>query len=292
MIRVARYLSPVSSIPRISLFNTPSNTLTLVHTPARALATSPYKRMSADPTINPQDIESAKQHVVTALKNVHDAISSLTNQLQLKKEPRLVAVSKIKPSFLVKAAYDAGQRHFGENYIQELATKAEELSDLEGIKWHFIGHLQSNKCKQLLGVPHLYMIETVDSQKLASILNKTWEGLHPLNIMVQINTSGEESKSGIEPSDVSDLVEYVLKECPKLHFSGLMTIGRPAPSPDQPDFKLMVELRKHVCEKFGLSLDDVELSMGMSSDYKVAIEMGSTNVRIGSVIFGERDYSK
>lgn len=113
--------------------------------------------------------------------------------------PRLVAVSKIKPATLIVQAYEAGQRHFGENYVNELADKAKDpliLENCKDIKWHFIGHLQTNKINKLLGSPGLFMVETVDSEKLADNLNKQWlkyrneEG--KLKIMVQINTSGEE----------------------------------------------------------------------------------------------------
>eukprot|EP00026_Physarum_polycephalum_P015448 Phypoly_transcript_16132.p1 GENE.Phypoly_transcript_16132~~Phypoly_transcript_16132.p1 ORF type:complete len:288 (+),score=26.06 Phypoly_transcript_16132:51-866(+) len=222
--------------------------------------------------------------IANALKEINGNIG--TNKV------RLVAVSKTKPSSAIRIAYNHGQRHFGENYIQELSEKAQELKDLADIKWHFIGHLQSNKAKQLLATPNLWMVETVDSKKLASILDKGWSAPEKLNVLVQVNTSGEESKSGVEPQDTLGLVEHILKECPHLKFVGLMTIGRPDPPPDQPDFALMVKLRKDLCASLGISEQDVELSMGMSGDYKIAIEMGSTNIRVGSTIFGHRDYTK
>lgn len=118
--------------------------------------------------------------------------------------PRLVAVSKIKPASLIIQAYEAGQRHFGENYVNELSEKANDPQILEkckDIKWHFIGHLQTNKINKLLGSPGLFIVETVDSDKLADNLNKQWGKIRKeeakLNIMVQINTSGEEGKSFI-----------------------------------------------------------------------------------------------
>lgn len=113
--------------------------------------------------------------------------------------PRLVAVSKIKPASLIVQAYEVGQRHFGENYVNELAEKASDpliLENCKEIKWHFIGHLQTNKINKLLGSPGLFMVETVDSAKLADNLNKQWlkfrKGDEKLKVMVQINTSGEE----------------------------------------------------------------------------------------------------
>uniref|UniRef100_G3MNG3 Pyridoxal phosphate homeostasis protein n=1 Tax=Amblyomma maculatum TaxID=34609 RepID=G3MNG3_AMBMU len=211
--------------------------------------------------------------------------------------PRLVAVSKTKPKELVIAAYNEGQRHFGENYIQELVEKAnnpEILRDCPQIKWHFIGRLQSNKVSKLPKIPNLFMVETLESQKTADALNSAWtsSGLPPLNVMVQVNTSGEEQKNGVEPRGASQLVKFLVKECPSLKFAGLMTIGmaeheniRP-----NPDFLCLAKCREQVCSELGLDVSDVELSMGMSADFEEAIRMGSTNVRVGSTIFGQRNY--
>lgn len=210
--------------------------------------------------------------------------------------PRLVAVSKTKPQDLVIAAYNDGQRHFGENYIQELVEKANSAEILGGcpdIKWHFIGRLQSNKVAKLAKTPNLFMVETVESPKLATALNQTWAEDTPLNVMVQVNTSGEDQKSGVHPTDAASVVKFVLKECPNLKFVGLMTIGMAnydASAGPNPDFVSLIKCRQNVCEELGLSVDDVELSMGMSDDYEEAIRLGSTNVRVGSLIFGQRSY--
>lgn len=211
--------------------------------------------------------------------------------------PRLVAVSKTKPKELVIAAYNEGQRNFGENYIQELLEKAnnpELLRDCPQIRWHFIGRLQSNKVNKLAKIPNLFMVETLESQKTAGALNNAWtsSGLPVLKVMVQVNTSGEEQKSGIEPRDASELVKFVMKECPSLKFAGLMTIGmaeRDNAGPN-PDFVCLSKCREQICTELGLSLSDVELSMGMSADFEEAIRMGSTSVRVGSTIFGQRNY--
>jgi len=123
------------------------------------------------------------------------------------------------------------------------------------------------------------MIETVDSLKLAGLLDKHLKELrpeNPLNILVQVNTSGEESKSGIEPSECVGLVETILKEYKNLNFRGLMTIGAPDATPEQPDFKRLVECRKQVCEKLKLEPESLELSMGMSHDYEVAVRRSSS----------------
>ncbi|CAH2059669.1 unnamed protein product, partial [Iphiclides podalirius] len=197
--------------------------------------------------------------------------------------PRLVAVSKIKPASLIIQAYEAGQRHFGENYVNELAEKASDpliLEKCNEIKWHFIGHLQTNKINKLLGSPGLFMVETVDSAKLADNLNKQWvkyrKGEEKLKVMVQINTSGEEAKNGIEPPETCDLVENLLKNCPNLEFVGLMTIGQydyDMSKGPNPDFVTLAKCREEVCEKLNLDINKVELSMGMSTDFEHAIEI-------------------
>ncbi|GJP53242.1 hypothetical protein CLOM_g12417 [Closterium sp. NIES-68] len=206
---------------------------------------------------------------------------------------RVVAVSKTKPVSLLREVYDAGQRHFGENYVQEMLDKAPQLPP--DIKWHFIGHLQSNKAKTIVsGVPNLYMVETVDSSRIANYLNKAVAavGRPPLRVLVQVNTSGEESKHGVEPAACVDLVRHVTSQCPNLSFAGLMTIGMPDYSSRPENFEALARCRAEVCEQLGLNPEDLELSMGMSNDFEQAVEMGSTNVRVGSTIFGARDYSK
>ncbi|XP_029426543.1 LOW QUALITY PROTEIN: pyridoxal phosphate homeostasis protein [Nannospalax galili] len=248
-------------------------------------------------------------------------------------QPRLVAVSKTKPADMVIEAYDHGQRTFGENYVQELLEKASNpkiLSSCPEIKWHFIGHLQKQNVNKLMGsreetkwaslqtlkaslppgtyffrkapppkaVPNLFMLETVDSVKLADKVNSSWQkkgSAGRLKVMVQINTSGEESKYGVPPSETIAVAEYIKSNCPSLEFVGLMTIGSFGHDLSQgpnPDFQVLLSLREELCKKLGIAVDQVELSMGMSMDFQHAIEVGSTNVRIGSTIFGERDYSK
>jgi len=214
-------------------------------------------------------------------------------------EPRLVAVSKTKPISAIVEAYSAGQRHFGENYVQELEEKGhnkEITSNLSEIQWHFIGHLQSNKVKKVLGVPNLFMVETIDSEKLANAVNNTWEKLNreqKLNVMVQINTSGEQNKHGCPPENAVVLVSHVINKCPSLHLSGIMTIGAydyDLSLGPNPDFLRLVTVREEVCSALSLRKENLELSMGMSTDFEHAIGLGSTNVRVGSTIFGARTY--
>ncbi|ERE89619.1 pyridoxal phosphate homeostasis protein [Cricetulus griseus] len=216
-------------------------------------------------------------------------------------QPRLVAVSKTKPADMVIEAYGHGQRTFGENYVQELLEKASNpkvLSSCPEIKWHFIGHLQKQNVNKLMAVPNLFMLETVDSMKLADKVNSSWQkkgSTERLKVMVQINTSGEESKHGLPSSEAIAVVEHIKASCPNLEFVGLMTIGSFGHDLSQgpnPDFQMLLRLRQELCEKLNIPVDQVELSMGMSADFQHAIEVGSTNVRVGSTIFGERDYSK
>jgi len=204
-----------------------------------------------------------------------------------------VAVSKTKPNELIQALYaQAGQRRFGENYVQELIRKATELPT--DIEWHFIGHLQSRKVKSLVAVPNLVMVETVDSLKLAKSLNKEVANQRPagtkLDVMLQVNTSGEESKSGTNPANIAALAKEV-SQLGGLRLAGLMTIGRPDAGKDQPDFVTLKECRRLVAEALAVEETSLELSMGMSADFEDAISFGSTNIRVGSTIFGARSYA-
>uniref|UniRef100_A0A667X0V1 Pyridoxal phosphate homeostasis protein n=1 Tax=Myripristis murdjan TaxID=586833 RepID=A0A667X0V1_9TELE len=215
--------------------------------------------------------------------------------------PRLVAVSKTKPTELVIEAYRQGQRDFGENYVSSYQHWSESPQILEScpeIQWHFIGHLQKNNVNKLLGVPNLFMVETVDSVKLADKVNSSWQRVRAastqrLKIMVQINTSGEQSKHGLPPEETVTTVKHILSQCNALHFTGLMTIGRygyDLSKGPNPDFQMLLSRRQEVCDGLKLPLEEVELSMGMSSDFEHAIEVGATNVRVGSIIFGNREY--
>ncbi|KAL0109922.1 hypothetical protein PUN28_013517 [Cardiocondyla obscurior] len=214
-------------------------------------------------------------------------------------EPRLVAVSKLQPTGKIVSAYEAGQRHFGENYVNELVEKASNpliLEQCKDIKWHFIGNLQRNKVNKILSVPNLYIIESVDSEKLANTLNNSWPKFQrsndsKLNVMVQVNTSQEQEKHGCDIAQVSNLVKYVIQDCPNLKFIGLMTIGKygyDIANGPNPDFICLTKCREKVHNELGIDIKNIELSMGMSNDYEQAIELGSTNVRVGTAIFGER----
>lgn len=202
---------------------------------------------------------------------------------------RLVAVSKTKPVEDILALYNAGYRHFGENYFQELCDKVEKLPS--DIHWHFIGHLQSQKATKLIrDVPNLYVLETIDSIKLAGKLQNacTSGNREELNVFIQVDTSGEDTKSGVTDDELLPLVNYIQTECSRLKLRGLMTIGAPG---DLSCFDKLVNSRQKIADHLGISSQSLELSMGMSSDYEEAIRRGSTSVRIGSTIFGERIYA-
>ena len=200
---------------------------------------------------------------------------------------RLVAVSKTKPASDIQSLYDQGFRCFGENYVQELLDKASVLP--RDISWHFIGHLQSSKASKLVKeIPNLSMIETVDSERLASKLNTACLSVgRRLSVLVQVDTSGEDTKSGVDTDQLLPLVGHILSSCPHLLFRGLMTIGAPN---DTSCFDKLVESRQRVADMLSVDSSTLELSMGMSSDFEAAIERGATSVRVGSIIFGPRLY--
>mmetsp|Transcript_104508 Transcript_104508/g.184350 ORF Transcript_104508/g.184350 Transcript_104508/m.184350 type:complete len:277 (+) Transcript_104508:39-869(+) len=208
---------------------------------------------------------------------------------------RLVAVSKTKPVELLQEAYASGHRHFGENYVQELVEKAPLMPD--DVEWHFIGKLQTNKVNKLVkGCTSLSCLETVDSEKLAQALNRAWLAVHAdgrkLKVMVQVNTSGEGSKNGVRPDESCvKLCSRIAREFTGLHLAGLMTIGAPDYSGCRiEDFEALKKCRREVATAIGVDVDSLELSMGMSNDYENAIQQGSTSVRVGSSIFGARQY--
>ncbi|GMG19165.1 unnamed protein product [Ambrosiozyma monospora] len=228
--------------------------------------------------------ERASELIANA-NSINTKVETLSNG-----NTRLVCVSKLKPSSDIQALYDAGYRHFGENYVQELIEKSKILP--KDIQWHFIGGLQTNKAKDLAkNIDNLYAVETLDTEKKAKKLNDVRVTAEKpiINVYIQVNTSGEEQKSGVAPEDVETFAKFIIDNCPKLKLEGLMTIGSLAQSKDQEhenqDFKKLVDLKTSLDKLFTI---DLKLSMGMSSDYQEAIRQGSTSVRVGSDIFGAR----
>ncbi|CAB4055976.1 yggS [Lepeophtheirus salmonis] len=209
--------------------------------------------------------------------------------------------SQTKPKESIIDAYKAGQRVFGENYIQELLDKSldpELQRECPDISWHFIGNIQSKNVSKLLKVSHLSVIHTIGSLKIAEkIQNACLSRSLSFDVLVQVNTSGEEAKGGVRPGEeTSGLVGYILNECHNLRFVGLMTIGAYDSSleagVDNPDFIELRKSRVSVASTFNLTENDLRLSMGMSSDLENAICLGSTDVRVGRQIFGAREYAK
>jgi pyridoxal phosphate enzyme (YggS family) len=199
-------------------------------------------------------------------------------------EIRLVAVSKTKPASMIREAYEAGQRAFGENYAQELRDKAKDLSDL-AIEWHFIGSLQRNKAKYV--APVAAMMESVDSIELAEALNS--RAVRPLPCLIEVNVGGEESKTGVAPEAALELARRII-ELPNLDLRGVMAIPPLLDDPEasRPYFRKLREVLDQLNRSLSLPSPLVELSMGMSLDFEVAIEEGATIVRVGTAVFGGR----
>nr|WP_225779604.1 YggS family pyridoxal phosphate-dependent enzyme [Pseudomonas sp. Marseille-Q3773] len=197
---------------------------------------------------------------------------------------QLLAVSKTKPASAIREIHAAGVRDVGENYLQEALTKQQALSDLPLI-WHFIGPIQSNKTKAI--AEHFDWVHSVDRLKIAQRLSEQRPaGLAPLNICLQVNVSGEDSKSGCAPAELPALAKAVAA-LPNLQLRGLMAI--PEPTDDRAAQEAAFATLRQLQESLGLGLDT--LSMGMSHDLEAAIAQGATWVRIGTALFGARDYS-
>ena len=197
----------------------------------------------------------------------------------------LLAVSKMQPLQALQEAIAAGQRQFGENYLQEAGDKQDALDAEPDLCWHFIGPLQSNKTKP--AAQRFDGVHSVDRLKLARRLDaQRPEHLPPLNICLQVNISGEDSKAGLTPEQTIELAP-AMAEFTRLRLRGLMAIPAPCDDPDEQrkPFRALRELQQSLCER-GLSLDT--LSMGMSGDLEAAIAEGSTLVRVGTDVFGPR----
>jgi pyridoxal phosphate enzyme (YggS family) len=201
---------------------------------------------------------------------------------------KLIAVSKTHPPEAIRRLYALGQRDFGENYVQELTQKAEQLADLDELRWHVIGHLQSNKARAV--VPFASVVQTVSSTKLVTELARRAAERRPatrgpLRVLCEVNLASEQAKSGCSADDLPALLDAVERES-NLVLAGLMAIPPAVSDPDssRPYFERLVELR----DRLGGPTRLAELSMGMSHDAHVAVAAGATYVRIGTAIFGER----
>ncbi|MFO7811034.1 MAG: YggS family pyridoxal phosphate-dependent enzyme [Candidatus Delongbacteria bacterium] len=230
-------------------------------------------------------VKNNLENIFLRIKKICDKISKDS------KEVILVAVSK---TFPVSANYDClanGHAIFGENKIQDLVRKRSYMY-LDGVKeakWHMIGHLQSNKAKQV--VLNADMFQCLDSVKLAAKLNKVCKKeAKDLDVLIQINSSGEETKYGIKPAELEDFMQ-ILKEYDRLKIRGLMSIGEYNEDPEdsRPEFKMMRDLFDRAAKYNGGNIDIKYLSMGMSHDFEIAVEEGANIIRVGTAIFGARE---
>ena len=224
------------------------------------------------------------------LKKVEDNVDAACRKAgRSRDEVTLIAVSKTKPVEMLSTIYNQGIRDFGENKVQEMCNKMEQLAS--DIRWHMIGHLQTNKVKYIVG--HTTLIHSVDSLHLAKEIEKQAEKKDvTVDILVEVNIAEEESKFGIHKEETYELVRQIAA-LPHVHICGLMTI---APYVENPEdnrmyFRGIRQLSVDIAEQNIDNVDMDVLSMGMTGDYMVAIEEGATMVRVGTGIFGERNYN-
>ena len=225
------------------------------------------------------------QDIGAALNGVRARIGEL--ERRYRREPgsvALLAVSKTKPPEVVRTAMAAGQSAFGENHLQDAMTKVEALAG-SGISWHFIGAVQSNKTRPIAA--HFDWVHGIEREKIAARLSAHCSpGRGPLDVCIEVNVSGEETKSGVPPAEVEPLAR-VIRELPGLRLRGLMAIPRPSADFESQriPFRLLREILDNLNAK-GLGLDT--LSMGMTGDLEAAVAEGATIVRVGTAIFGPR----
>lgn len=224
-------------------------------------------------------------------ERLNDVRLALSQARSLEKEVQLLAVSKTFPAEAVLAAAQCGQQLFGENYAQEGCEKVDWFRTNHpelNLTWHFIGPVQANKTRMI--AEHFDWVESLNREKIARRLNdQRPPELGPLNVLIEVNIDQEESKSGVKPQEVADFAETIMA-LPRLRLRGLMAIPAPASSHDD-KLKPLLKMRAlydSLSQRFGFDT----LSMGMSADMIEAAEAGSTLVRVGTAIFGHRDYSK
>jgi len=238
---------------------------------------------------------SLEQNFITLCQTIRAAENkrkSLVRFKGSKASVRLLAVSKTKPASMIRELFGLGQRNFGENYVAEAVSKMQQLNDLKTIQWHMIGHLQSNKTK--ITAESFDWVHTIDRSKVAFRLNAHRPtALPPLNVCVQINISCDSSKSGMLIDQVNHLAQEIVK-MPNLKLRGLMAIPAKANVNINAErlrlkneFKMMYEQYRSLQQYFPTEVIDT-LSMGMSSDMSLAIEEGSTLIRVGTALFGQR----
>lgn len=228
----------------------------------------------------------SNDEIAARLTAVRERIARAANRV--KRDPaavRLVLASKTQPPEAIRAAYAAGAREFGENYVQAAATKQDalaDLQDLEDLRWHLIGHLQTNKARDAAN--RFALIHSLDSARLGLALGRARPAPR-VRVLIEVNAAGEASKSGVAAADLERLIEETRAT---VEILGLMTIPPPASDPERSrsHFVALRATRDRLAAATGLALS--ELSMGMTDDFEVAIEEGATIVRVGRAIFGER----
>ncbi|SDL25760.1 hypothetical protein SAMN05216186_11736 [Pseudomonas indica] len=238
---------------------------------------------------NPDGLAARAQVMSTIAKNIAKVGARIREAAQASQRDfstiGLLAVSKTKPAAAIREAYAAGLRDFGENYLQEALGKQQELTDLD-LCWHFIGPIQSNKTRAI--AEHFSWVHSVDRLKIAQRLSEQRPAqLPPLNVCLQVNVSGEASKSGCAPEELPNLATAVA-HLPRLRLRGLMAI--PEPTDDTAAQHAAFARLRELQQALNMPLDT--LSMGMSHDLEAAIAEGATWVRIGTALFGERDYGR
>ncbi|MBR09902.1 MAG: YggS family pyridoxal phosphate-dependent enzyme [Rickettsiales bacterium] len=224
------------------------------------------------------------------MSKIADNLSKLNNELE-PYEARLIAVSKTKPVSDIQEAYDHGQKDFGENKVQEMTDKYDQLPT--DIRWHMIGHLQRNKVKYI--APYVYLIHSVDSERLLRTIDKeAVKSDRIINCLLQVHIAEESSKFGFDENELSQLLDNnILKETSNVRVVGLMGMATNTENEAQiiREFTGLKMLFDQVSEKYQFNNFNMKyLSMGMSSDYQIALDCGSNMIRIGSTLFGERNY--
>ena len=221
-------------------------------------------------------------HVVDNYKRIQERIRKICFGIPREPNVLLLSVSKTRPLPAIRELYDSGVRDFGENRVQELLKKKDALPG--DIRWHFIGHLQTNKAKYI--APFIAYVHSVDSVDLAKELSKR-AGERTIGILIEVNISAEQQKQGVNPAEAEAFVTEVAASCPNLDLCGLMGMASFEEDPEKtrPQFRSLRELRDKIRERHPELKDFKELSMGMTNDFEVAIEEGATIVRIGSALF-------
>ena len=220
--------------------------------------------------------EKLKSNYTSTLESIKSSSEKSPN----KKVPILIAVSKKRSVESIQVIYNLGQRIFGENYPQELLTKSESLP--KDIEWHLIGHLQTNKVKKLLEqIPNI-VIESVDRVDVVKKISQYADVKNRTKVYLEINISGEESKTGCPIKDIYNVIDEIMKNKDKIEFVGIMSLGKIG---DKKEFEKMVEIKNEICEKYSLDKNKFIASFGTSQDFNEAILSGTDEVRIGHQIF-------